>query len=127
MVAHPVSFQCLNNLGNLLLGPAFGQLRHLGGLRFSFPQRLQHQLPGHTKQIRQHIAQFHVGVFPHLLDAVLGVPQQRRQPPAILIVSFVAFAVLHFLRIGQPDFEAPLQYVVYRLPLGAQSIPSPRA
>jgi hypothetical protein len=48
-----------------------------------------------------------------------GVPQQVRQPPAIFVVRFVPFAILHFLRIRQVHLDRILQYVKHRLPVRA--------
>jgi len=61
MLAQGMPFQRLDDLGNSLLGTAFGQLRDLHRLCLAFQQG-QHQLSADAEYIRQHVAQFHVGV-----------------------------------------------------------------
>ena len=45
--------------------------------------------------------------------------QQVREPPAILVVRFVPFAILDFLRIRQLYLHRIFQYIKHGLPVGA--------
>jgi hypothetical protein len=50
------------------------------------------------------------------------VAQQMGQPPGILVVGFMPFARLHFLRIGQSHPHMAFQHIEHRLPVPARAL-----
>ncbi len=91
MIAHLMFLQRGDDLGNLLLGLALRKLGDLLRISVAVQQSLQHQLSGDSKNIAEYTAQFHVGVFQHLLDPIfladtvlddlLTTPRQIAQLP----------------------------------------------
>lgn len=154
MAAQTMPFQSRHDLWNLGLRSAWCELRDLCRWRLAFLQRFQHQLTGDPENVRQGVAQFHVGILQDLVHTVafagphpdhLAPPprqiaqlaqatwrdetgpnhrmsQQMRQPPTVLLVRLMAFAILDLLRIGQLHLDAVFQHVEYGLPIRTRTL-----
>jgi hypothetical protein len=81
MVVSNAAFQRDPQLGDLLPQATASRLRQTGGVLLAHHHRFQHGAPRHPQDIGSHRAQFDVGVFEHLLNAIGNIgrlPAQNR-------------------------------------------------
>jgi hypothetical protein len=70
LIPHPVLLQGSHNLRHFAPHIAARKLCQLLGRTLIGQQSLQHRLPTGPKDIAEHIAQLHIGIFQHLLHSV---------------------------------------------------------